>query len=273
MLFDDELVLELGANIYGSVGDIFVNADGFKRSISSPGFGNYITMAKAAASVRAILGADSLKNRSFIQSHGTGTPQNRVTESHVLNEIAKAYHIEDWMVSAVKCYVGHPLGPAAGDQIMSTLGIWKYGIVPGIFTLDEVADDVHQSNLKFSREHTEIDKSSMDSAFINSKGFGGNNATGVMFSPDVTRKMLEKKHGQQVMKKHAEANEAVREQADVYDQAAIRGEASTIYNFGKNVVSGEDLNLTDTYISIPGCQQKISLDFPSVYPDMTLSED
>ena len=39
ILFDDELALELGAEIYGSVADVFVNADGFKKSIPGPGVG------------------------------------------------------------------------------------------------------------------------------------------------------------------------------------------------------------------------------------------
>ena len=39
VLFDDELAMELGANIYGGVNDVFINADGFKKSIASPGLG------------------------------------------------------------------------------------------------------------------------------------------------------------------------------------------------------------------------------------------
>ena len=37
VLMDDSLALELGANILGSVSDVFINADGFKKSIASPG--------------------------------------------------------------------------------------------------------------------------------------------------------------------------------------------------------------------------------------------
>src|SRR3990167_4418074 len=39
VLMDDELALELGADIHGAVPDVFVNADGFKKSISAPGPG------------------------------------------------------------------------------------------------------------------------------------------------------------------------------------------------------------------------------------------
>ena len=35
VLFDDALALELGAQIYGSVADVFVNADGFKKSMEN----------------------------------------------------------------------------------------------------------------------------------------------------------------------------------------------------------------------------------------------
>src|SRR5690606_27900130 len=55
LLMDDELAMELGADIYGAVSDVYINADGFKKSISAPGPGNYITLAKAVASARAIL--------------------------------------------------------------------------------------------------------------------------------------------------------------------------------------------------------------------------
>ena len=58
ILFDDELALELGANIYGAVADVFINADGFKKSIPGPGIGNYVTVGKAMGAIRAILGIE-----------------------------------------------------------------------------------------------------------------------------------------------------------------------------------------------------------------------
>src|SRR5690606_18499741 len=112
VLFDDALALELGANIHGAVNDVFVNADGYKKSISSPGAGNTITVAKAAAATRALIGEDGLRHRTFVQAHGTSTPQNRVTESALLNEVAKHFGIPAWPVTAVKAYLGHSLGCA-----------------------------------------------------------------------------------------------------------------------------------------------------------------
>ena len=199
----------MGANIYGAVADVFVNADGFKKSIPGPGVGNYVTVGKAMGLVRSILGEDSLRNKSYMQAHGTGTPQNRVTESHLFSEMARNFGIEKWPVAAIKSYVGHSLGCAAGDQIMASLGIWNDGIIPGITTIDEIADDVHNSHVDYLLKHKEVDPETIDSSFINSKGFGGNNATAAILSPFVVKDMLAKRHGKDAMLKHARLNEAV----------------------------------------------------------------
>jgi len=55
VLTSDDLALKLGAQIHGAVAGVFVNADGHKKSISAPGIGNYITLAKAAALTESML--------------------------------------------------------------------------------------------------------------------------------------------------------------------------------------------------------------------------
>ena len=195
VLMDDELALELGAQIYGSVGDVFVNADGYKKSIPGPGIGNYITVAKAMAQVRAMLGDESLRQRTYVQAHGTGTPQNRVTESHILNELAKTFGIERWTVAAIKSYLGHTIAPASADQLAVSLGVWNTGWIPGITSIDSVAEDVHKSHLHFPLEHQQVDPTQIDATLLNSKGFGGNNATASIISPTLTAKMLTQRHG------------------------------------------------------------------------------
>ncbi len=149
LLMDDTLALALGADILGAVPDVFVNADGYKRSISAPGIGNYITLGKAAALVRNMLGETALKERTYLHAHGTSTPKNRTTESHVFDEIARANGIEQWPVVAIKAFIGHSRGSAAGDQLASALGSFAHGLLPGIPTLDAVADDVYAERLRF----------------------------------------------------------------------------------------------------------------------------
>ncbi|MCP4752598.1 MAG: beta-ketoacyl synthase, partial [Proteobacteria bacterium] len=272
VLFDDELVLETGAQVFGSIGNIFIKADGYKKSISSPGFGNYITLAKAVASARTILGTESTRHRTFVSAHGSGTPLNRTTESHGLNEVAKAFGIEGWPISAVKCYLGHPLTPAAGDQLAAVLGTWKYGLIPGIFTLDRVADDVHRSHLLFSQDHLEVGTDEKEAAFINSKGFGGNNATGVVLSPKITSKMLEKKHGRERLKKYRTLNEPVVENANQYDREATCGKLKAFYRDDERVLNEDDLDLTDQCLKIPGFKKEIDLNIPNPYPDMDIKD-
>jgi acetoacetyl-[acyl-carrier protein] synthase len=268
ILMDDELAMELGATIYGAVTDVFVNADGHKKSIASPGVGNYITMAKAVASARGLLGEESVQQRSYVHAHGTSTPQNRVTESHILNETAKAFGIQRWPVAAVKAYLGHSLGASAGDQLMATLGVWAEGIIPGISTIDHVAPDVHDSNLLLSNSHLEVGAQAMDSTILNSKGFGGNNASATIIAPHIVNAMLSKRYGSAAISKYRNSNEGVLEKAASYDALAIKGEAMPIYKFDHNVMGGDDIEITSDQIKVPGYDEVIDLQMTSPYGDL-----
>ncbi|KAA0874655.1 beta-ketoacyl synthase [Nitrincola tapanii] len=269
VLMSDDLALATGAEIYGAVADVYVHADGYKKSISAPGIGNYMTLAKAASLARRLLGEESLRQRSYVQAHGTSTPQNRVTESHVINETAKAFSIPHWPVSAVKAYVGHSQGCAGGDQIMSALGVWKYGIIPGLITTPEIAGDVHQSNLKLPLQHLDVGVEGMDSVLINAKGFGGNNASALLLSPLATEKLLQQRYATETLTHWQKARESVRETAQAYDQAQIRGQARPIYRYDHQVLTGEDLTISDREIKLPGYAQAISVDVDNPYADWT----
>jgi len=268
ILFDDALALELGAHIYSGVADVFVNADGYKKSIPGPGIGNYVTVGKAMGTVKAILGEKALKDRSYMQAHGTGTPQNRVTESHIFDAMASAFGIDHWPVAAIKAYLGHSLACASGDQIIASLGVWQDGIIPGIVTSERIADDVHQDHLNFLLSHYVDAPDRMQAALINSKGFGGNNATAALLSPAVTRAMLEKRHGKAALVAHAKAHEAVAESTREYDEACIQGKTELIYRFGEGVIEGPALTISENEISIPGLDQPINLAIKTPFEDM-----
>jgi acetoacetyl-[acyl-carrier protein] synthase len=269
VIMDDELALELGARILGSVGGVFVNADGYKKSIPGPGIGNYLTRGKALGMARAIIGEKSLRESTQMFAHGTGTQQNRVTESHVLNEMAKTFGIERWPVSAIKAYVGHSLGPAGGDQLAAILGTWEHGWMPGITTVDHIADDVQDSNLDFSLSHLQIDPQNLQGAFINSKGFGGNNATGFFISPKMTEKMLTQRWGEKPMTAWRKRNEAVSATAADYDARADGGDFPPIYQLGESVVESADLSISPSEIRIPGFGKSVDLKLANPYEDMT----
>jgi acetoacetyl-[acyl-carrier protein] synthase len=268
VLMDDELAMELGARILGSVGGVYANADGFKKSIPGPGIGNYVTVGKAMGMARAMLGEDGLRHRTQMHAHGTGTPQNRVTESRILNEMAKAYGIKNWPVSAVKAFLGHSMAPAGGDQLAALLGTWEHALMPGITTIDHIAEDVEDSNLNLSMSHLQIDPQQLEGAFVNSKGFGGNNATGFFLSPTVTEKMLAQRWGSKQMQAYHKRNEKVACQAADYDAGADSGSFPPIYNFGDGVLDGSDISISSTKIVVPGFGHAVNLNLENPYSDM-----
>ena len=268
VLFDDELAMELGATVFGAAIDVFVNADGHKKSISGPGVGNYITMAKAVAAARAIIGDKALRRGGLVQAHGTGTPQNRVSEAEILSRTAQAFGIDEWPVIAAKCYLGHSIGSAAGDQISTTLGIWHHGILPGITTIAGIAADVRQDHLAFSTEHREVDIAEQKYAIINSKGFGGNNASASLMSPLATKRMLQTRYSGQAWKKWEQANERVRERQQAYDDGMIAGTVSPVYKFDHGVLGDGDVKVGAQQLTIG--PHTVRLDQVSPYDDMKI---
>jgi acetoacetyl-[acyl-carrier protein] synthase len=266
VLFDDTLALELGASVRGAAIDVFVNADGFKKSISGPGVGNYATVARALAAVRAVVGDEALRRGGFVQAHGTGTPQNRTTESQILDRCAAAFGIERWPVAALKCYLGHSLGAASADQIAMTLDSWRTGLLPGISTIDAIADDVARGHLDFCLEHRELDPARDSWALVNAKGFGGNNATGALLSPARTLAMLRARHGGAALTAWERRAETVAERCRAHDAAVLRGEAPVRYLFDHGVLGDGDVQL-DTEQLRAG-EVSLSLAWPSPFEDM-----
>jgi acetoacetyl-[acyl-carrier protein] synthase len=268
MLMDDELALQLGANILGAVPEVFINADANKKSISAPGIGNYITMAKATALAQGLLGTAGLQ-QTYVQAHGTGTPQNRVTESHILNEIAKTFQIQRWPVTSVKAYVGHSIGSAGGDQLCAALGVWQYGWIPGIKTIRHLAEDVSQSHLDFLLADKFVGAAGEDikAVLINAKGFGGNNASCVVLSPAQTMTMLRRKHGQQAIDQYWLLNQAVQQVTQQADLCAQQGQQPLTYHFGTAVMGPADVSLTADSVRLSAFHQSIPLPTGEAFSD------
>ena len=268
VLMDDELALELGARIYGSVAGVFVHADANKKSIAGPGVGNYITMAKAVALAKNILGQTGLE-QTYVQAHGTGTPQNRVTESHILNEVAKTFSIKSWPVAAIKSYIGHTVSAAGGDQLIASLGVWQYGWVPGIKTIDHIADDVHDSNLDILMDHLPVGALGVDmkAVVLNSKGFGGNNASSLILSPQQTMDMLNKKHDKHQWQTYHQKHMQVQQRIDDLDAKGVAGEERIIYKFGESVMDETSVSITPSELKLSEFKQAIPLSTVNPYAD------
>ena len=266
VLMDDLLAIELGADIHAAVPEVFISADGVKKSISSPGVGNYISFSKAVAAAVDIVGIEAVQKRSFVHAHGSSTPANRVTESELISRVAEAFDITDWPVTAVKAYVGHTVAAASGDQLISALGTFKYGLIPGIKTITQLAEDVHQNRLNFLLKDS-VTAIKMEVAFINSKGFGGNNASAVVLSADKTNAMLMKRYGDR-FRGYIDTREATRKTTADYAFQADRGNLAVIYRFGEQLIDEQAVTITRTGMSIPGCSREIEFNAINVWQDM-----
>ena len=266
VLMDDALAMEMGAKVMASVADVFVNADGYKKSITAPGPGNYITMAKSVALAQSVLGKESLQERSFILAHGSSTPQNRVTESLIYDRIASSFDINNWPVAAPKAFVGHTIGPASGDQMAMALGIFNDKIMPGVTTIDKVADDVHNARLNIATEHWNC--GDMDVAFINSKGFGGNNATAAVFSPEVTLSMMTKRYGEQAMKAYQQKLAQVEQAQAAYRQRANQGQFDIIYKFGEGLLDENGIDINSDSLNFTEFKHAVALPTKNPFADM-----
>ena len=239
-----EFALENGLKILGGFTDVAINADGFKKSISSPGIGNYITMAQSLSNTLKI--GCSIQE-SIVIAHGTGTFQNRSTESDVLNRVAEGFKLKNWKVTALKGMLGHTMGPAAGDELITALGIWNHGLIPGINTTKKLADDVLSDNLDFCLNTQEVDKEKVDAIYLNAKGFGGNNGSCGVVSPSFIKSKINKRDFKNYEEKLSET-EAKRK---VYLEESNNGNYDLIYRFKEEVLDpSEDMKITVDKISI-----------------------
>ena len=239
-----EFAIKNGLKILGGFTDVAINADGFKKSISSPGIGNYITMAQALSNTLKI--GCSIEE-SIVIAHGTGTFQNRSTESDVLNRVAEGFKLKNWKVTALKGMLGHTMGPAAGDELITALGIWNHGLIPGINTTKKLADDVLSNNLDFCLNTQEVDKEKVDAIYLNAKGFGGNNGSCGVVSPSFIKSKIDKKD----LKDYEEKLSETEAKRKVYLEESNNGNYDLIYRFKEEVLDpSEDMKITVDKISI-----------------------
>jgi acetoacetyl-[acyl-carrier protein] synthase len=267
VLMDDALAMELGADIHGAVPDVFINADGVKKSISAPGVGNYISFSKAVATAISIVGAETVQKHSFVHAHGSSTPANRTTESELIDRVAEAFDIDEWPVTAIKAYVGHSLSTASGDQLVAALGTFKYDLIPGIKTITQVASDVHQQRARFPLQDLDVSATKMDVAFINSKGFGGNNATAVVLSPRKVDSMLAARYGDK-FQDYLLQREKTRAVAADYAERADAAELNVIYRFGDDLINDAEVTISRWELRLPGFAQSVLFKTENPWPDM-----
>ena len=260
ILMEDSLAVDIGAEVYGTVASVSSHSDGFKSSISGPGIGNYITVAKCVSDAEKILGLKKLRNNTFVHAHGTGTPANRTTESHILNEVAATYGIKSWPVAGIKSFLGHSMAPASGDQLVTALGTWNKGVIPGIHSTETVADDVFDENLEILLENKVEDDNFYSAAFLNAKGFGGNNASATILSPLESKSLLTQRYSKNKMASYESKAEETRQKSSQHNKQSLKGNYNVVYKFNENVLHGEtDVKIERGKIKLKNFKNPINL--------------
>lgn len=267
VLMADELAIELGLEIHGAALSSHIHADGFKKSISGPGAGNYLTMGKALKQVQQYFGQDAL-NKTFVHAHGTSTPQNRESESHIISSLAKAMKIRALPVTAIKSYLGHSLAAAGGDQMINALGSWNHLKIPGITTTPALAENVSSDNVNYLLDHLEFEQGAFDFAILNAKGFGGNNGTALVASPQKTLNLLQVKYSKKELQKYEQANAGIKAALALEKKMILEGSTKSRYLFGEGVLDGMvDFEFNDQAIINKKTGEKLSLEATLPYKE------
>ncbi|MDA9341164.1 beta-ketoacyl synthase [Gammaproteobacteria bacterium] len=267
VLMADELAIELGLEIHGAALSSHIHADGFKKSISGPGAGNYLTMGKALKQVQQYFGQDAL-NKTFVHAHGTSTPQNRESESHIISSLAKAMKIRTLPVTAIKSYLGHSLAAAGGDQMINALGSWNHLKIPGITTTPALAENVSSDNVNYLLDHLEFEQGAFDFAILNAKGFGGNNGTALVASPQKTLNLLQAKYSKKELQKYEKANAGIKAALALEKKMILEGSTKSRYLFGEGVLDGMvDFEFNDQEIINKKTGEKFSLETTLPYKE------
>ena len=101
----------------------------------------------------------------------------------------------------------------------------------------------------------------------NSFGFGGNNATAVVLSPNKVNAMIALRYGGG-FEAYLSKREATQKAATAYAVRADSAELDVIYRFGEALIDEQGLNITKQGISIPGFAREIEFDLTNPWQDM-----
>ena len=156
-----------------------------------------------------------------------------------MSTVAKAMGVSDWRVSAIKSHTGHSLGAAGGDQLSALLGVWDSGWIPGIGTIEHVAEDVETDRLSFLLENAPTNQCAY--SLVNSKGFGGNNATATVMSPAVSHSLLKGLHGERALDAWQSRFETTQQRRQDIEASRLSGDWQPLYRFNDGVLDESDI--------------------------------
>jgi acetoacetyl-[acyl-carrier protein] synthase len=239
LLTDRALALELGLPARGLVLDVCGRSDGWKKSITSPGIGDYPALQHVMASVSSTFGEDTLREQSFVSAHGSSTPQNGVTEAKLYRDYAEAFGIQGWKVTALKSFMGHSMGAAGGLQSVCGLLSMAQGVIPKIRNLAEMGVDpeLPGERLEFLAENHVFKPGEIKVAIGVSKGFGGFNVAEALAGPQLAQEHLLGGLSDADRQAYDSESEKRSQQAAAYQEAYLKGEHMVDYNSSRPVTA------------------------------------
>ena len=109
---------------------------------------------------------------------------------------------------------------------------------------------MHRQHLNFCLEHQQQDD--LQASLINSKGFGGNNATAVALSGSVTEAMLRQRHGNKAMSAWQSARDTTLASKAAYRHHCLTEAPAPVYKFNEGVMGDEQVSLTRDAVQLAG---------------------
>ncbi len=155
--------------IFGELTGYANTNDAYHQTASSPDAKGAI-MAMSQAMQMAMLSPNQI---DYINAHGTGTPNNDLTEETAFNTIF-GEHIPPF--SSTKGYTGHTLAAAGGIEAVFSLLALKHGLIFPNLRYETMMKEFHFSPVTELKRQVQL-----KNVISNSFGFGGNNSS-LLFS-------------------------------------------------------------------------------------------
>ncbi len=156
-----------GAEIVAELAGFGQSADAYHMTAPAPrGAGAQVAMRAALAD--AGLAPEDV---SYINAHGTSTPQNDVTETEAVKEVfgGRAY---DLVVGSTKSMTGHTLGAAGAIETAISALVCRNGLIPPTINFEE-----RDPECDLDYAHGGPVERPVAAAISNSFGFGGHNVS------------------------------------------------------------------------------------------------
>ena len=169
VLVSDKVMRSLNRKPYGLLSGYNNSNDAYHQTASSPeGTGSYLAMKGALAKAGLQPG-----DISYINLHGTGTPNNDSAEGTAIKRVFDPFYPP---MSSTKSYTGHTLGASGGiEAVFSVLALKHQIIYPNL------RFSTPMSELPFAPVTSFLKGQPVKHVLSNSFGFGGN-CTSLIFS-------------------------------------------------------------------------------------------